>query len=40
MVKVLIDLGIRSKEEIEQDTKFGSAEEYFGFKMFVDEKKR
>ena len=39
LVKVLIDLQIRSKEEIEYDTKFESAEEYFSFKMFIDEKK-
>ncbi len=36
LVKVLIDLGIRSKEEIEHDTKFESAEDYFSFKKFTD----
>lgn len=39
LVKVLIDLGVKTKEEIENDTKFECAEDYFSFKMFLDEKK-
>ncbi len=36
---MLIELGVKTKEEIENDTKFESAEDFFSFKIFLDQKK-